>query len=70
MPGLCCNSDRSAITAEVATEGFAAGDEVAVVIPELDISQTARISDRGDAQPAHPGTTSSSGSQGRQNCTG
>ena len=51
------NNDRNAITAEVATEGFAAGDEVTVVIPELDISQTARISDNGDAQlsiPAQP----------------
>ncbi|WP_435218144.1 glycoside hydrolase family 2 TIM barrel-domain containing protein [Luminiphilus sp. nBUS_07] len=51
------NNDRNAITAEVATEGFAAGDEVTVVIPQLDISQTARISDNGDAQlsiPAQP----------------
>ena len=51
------NNDRNAITAEVVTEGFAAGDEVTVVIPQLDISQTARISDNGDAQlsiPAQP----------------
>lgn len=51
------NNDRNAITAEVVTEGFAAGDEVTVVIPQLDISQTARITDNGDAQlsiPAQP----------------